>query len=84
LGKISYGFSIFHFPVLWIAYTITGSPRGTFSPFNLTVTIGAFIATWIVSDLSFRFVESPFLRMKKRFVVTGDSSPGLREATDNI
>ena len=67
LGRVSYGFYVFHLPCLWFAYQVTGSPRGTFTALNLATTGAAFIVTWCVAELSFRFFESPFLRLKGRF-----------------
>ena len=69
LGGISYGVYIFHvlLRVFYekIPYLITSHPS-----YNVAVIITAvssFILTPLVSWLSFRFFESPFLRLKHRF-----------------
>lgn len=67
LGKVSYGFYIFHLPVIWIAANISGTERGSFTAYNLGVNVAAFAATWIIAELSFRFLESPALALKKHF-----------------
>jgi peptidoglycan/LPS O-acetylase OafA/YrhL len=67
LGKVSYGFYIFHLPVLWIAYGVSGAARGTYSGLNLFASLAAFALTWLLAETSFRLLESPMLRMKDRF-----------------
>ncbi len=73
LGKISYGLYVFH--VLWLG-AFTGSdsgtlPGGRLSP--LASQLGAMAialpATVATGMLSYRYLESPFLRFKKRFTV---------------
>ena len=67
LGQISYGFYIFHdmfHPVyLHLAYRLHPRPERLYA----TVMLIALVATAILSYLSFRFFESPFLRLKRRF-----------------
>jgi hypothetical protein len=68
LGKVSYGFYIFHLPVIWLAAMLTGDrsrllrrvqPDGgrawRSSPPGL------------LAELSYRFLESPLLRLKVNF-----------------
>ena len=69
LGKISYGLYLYHFPILYIFLTITPHvvlfdgiplhPTGVF--------IGTLGCTWLVSELSYRWFEKPFLDWKERF-----------------
>jgi peptidoglycan/LPS O-acetylase OafA/YrhL len=67
LGKVSYGFYIFHLPVIWIAARISHINRGAFDLPNLVVGLLAFAVTWLLAELSFRLFESRFLRLKGRF-----------------
>jgi peptidoglycan/LPS O-acetylase OafA/YrhL len=70
LGKISYGLYVFH--VLWLGLVRDVLERiagAWLSPlaFQLTVMAIALPATILTGMLSYRFLESPFLRFKKRF-----------------
>jgi peptidoglycan/LPS O-acetylase OafA/YrhL len=67
LGKVSYGFFIFHLPVIWIAAQLTHINRGAYDLPNLIVALGAFAATWLLAEASYRLLESPLLRFKHRF-----------------
>lgn len=66
LGKISYGLYVFHGIALYCAEHILGGYAHTLRQFiaywclSLTLTI-------VMSALSYRFFESPFLRLKERF-----------------
>ena len=61
LGKVSYGLYVFHIPVLWI---VGARFDHVLSPFTLQfVTL---LLTIGCAALSYRFFESPFLRMKRR------------------
>ncbi len=71
LGKISYGLYVFH--VLWLGFSrdlIEHFARGL-NP--LATQLGAMAialpATIVTGMLSYRYLESPFLRFKKRFTV---------------
>ena len=70
LGKVSYGFYIFHLPVIWIAARVSHIHRGAFDLPNLVVGILAFATTWLLAEASFRLFESRFLRLKLRFPTT--------------
>ncbi len=68
IGKISYGIYMFHFPVyvvvdkfLWHAFP--GEPG--LVPFAHPV--GKLVITYLLALASWRFVESPLLRLKDRF-----------------
>jgi peptidoglycan/LPS O-acetylase OafA/YrhL len=72
LGKISYGLYVFH--VLWLGFSrdlIEHLAGGRLSP--LASQLGAMAialpATITTAMLSYRYLESPFLRLKKRFTV---------------
>jgi peptidoglycan/LPS O-acetylase OafA/YrhL len=72
LGKISYGLYVFH--VLWLGISrdlLRRLASGHLTPLAsqlcaMTVALPATIAT---AMLSYRYLESPFLRFKKRFTV---------------
>jgi peptidoglycan/LPS O-acetylase OafA/YrhL len=70
LGKISYGLYVFH--VLWLGVVrdaLTHLGGGHLSPlaFQLIVMAIALPATMVTGMLSYQYLESPFLRFKKRF-----------------
>lgn len=71
LGQISYGFYVFHdIPHLFYAFLVrryfphaAGVSRIPMTP------IVALVGTLLLSILSFRFFEAPFLRLKERLTV---------------
>jgi peptidoglycan/LPS O-acetylase OafA/YrhL len=72
LGKISYGLYVFH--VLWLGLSrdvirhLAGGHLSSLAS-QLGVMAIALPATIITAMLSYRYLESPFLRWKKRFTV---------------
>ena len=76
LGKISYGLYVFHMmtllPSVWV---LTAIARGLhfhgalLIATKLAVPLLSLGSTIAVSALSYRFLESPFLRLRKRFTV---------------
>jgi peptidoglycan/LPS O-acetylase OafA/YrhL len=80
LGKISYGLYVFH--VLWLGLVRDGMlhvlGKGV-SPlaFQLIVMAVALPATILTAMLSYRYLESPFLRWKKSFTIVA-SRPAER------
>lgn len=74
LGRISYGMYIFHITMFWVVYIIFKEELASFSTMiglyewrNNVGFVIAFLATVIISLLSYSFFEEPFLRMKRRF-----------------
>jgi peptidoglycan/LPS O-acetylase OafA/YrhL len=67
IGRVSYGFYIFHLPILWFAFRATGAPRTEVAWSTITTGLAAFAVTWVLAELSFRFVEQPFLNMRRYF-----------------
>jgi peptidoglycan/LPS O-acetylase OafA/YrhL len=70
LGKISYGLYVFH--VLWLGAARDlllhlGGSRLSSLAFQLIVMAIALPGTVVTGMLSYRYLESPFLRFKKRF-----------------
>jgi peptidoglycan/LPS O-acetylase OafA/YrhL len=71
LGKISYGLYVFH--VLWLGLAKDVIEHFAGGRLTLTSQLGAMAialpATIATGMLSYRYLESPFLRFKKRFTV---------------
>jgi peptidoglycan/LPS O-acetylase OafA/YrhL len=66
LGKISYGLYVFHLLCLYIsAHLLGGYPR-SFRQFAVFWRLGLAM-TIVFAALSYKFLESPFLRLKERF-----------------
>jgi peptidoglycan/LPS O-acetylase OafA/YrhL len=68
LGQISYGLYLYHFPVIFLCIKLM--PRSIFPSGTLySVLIFATILgmTWLVSELSYRWFEQPFLAFKSKF-----------------
>ncbi len=70
LGKISYGIYIYHPAVIVLCVNSIHYFIGkniNIATFNLLLYSSAFIITIIVCELSFRYVETPLLKLKDRF-----------------
>jgi peptidoglycan/LPS O-acetylase OafA/YrhL len=72
LGKYSYGFYIFHFPVFLLAKPLTDKISSAFfttgnNPFLITSSTLATIAGLLVSIISFHAFEKYFLKLKRHF-----------------
>lgn len=71
IGKISYGIYVYHIIVQYLLGPVIASfvKAGTWAFYGVTCTV--FMAVTIfISYLSFRYVESPINRLKKRFTIT--------------
>ncbi len=71
LGRISYGFYVFHDLLRAVYVRAVGAFIGGRVPlgeFECIVAIVGLIATIGIAALSFRFFEAPFLRLKSRYV----------------
>lgn len=62
IGAISYGCYLFHLLVMGVVIRVAPGLEAGLAFFGITT-----LGTIVVSDLSFRFFETPFLRLKKRF-----------------
>lgn len=73
LGRISYGLYVFHALGLLVANALLAglSPIARFGP-RMVI---AFVVTLVLSALSYRFLEEPFLKLKQRFTHVA-SRPG--------
>ncbi len=72
LGKLSYGFYIFHALLQEIYGTIYRRSLGVFLPhtprvFEFMTAITGFLGTLLIASLSYRYFESPFLSLKQRW-----------------
>jgi peptidoglycan/LPS O-acetylase OafA/YrhL len=67
LGKISYGLYMFHVPCLWIVGEIV--PRVLKTCVPLVIGLAGLLGTIAVASISYRYLETPFLRMKERFEI---------------
>ena len=91
VGKISYGMYLFHPSIERLATTMVG-PRYGFE--RLAVFVVYFGAVVAVSSVSYRWYETPFLRLKDKYftasaaidrVPATDQSMGLRKPVeDNV
>jgi peptidoglycan/LPS O-acetylase OafA/YrhL len=65
-GRISYGLYVYHYPLMMIVFLELGR---VVSGFGLLIgqPLVAFVLTVIVASMSYRWLETPFLRMKDRF-----------------
>jgi peptidoglycan/LPS O-acetylase OafA/YrhL len=69
LGQMSYGFYVFH-DIPHFAYVFLVSRLfGHFRHDRFVIALVALVGTLVLSYLSFRFFEAPFLRLKDRFTV---------------
>ena len=76
LGRISYGMYVFHITMFWLVYEIFKKELASFSTMiglykwrNNVGFIIAFLTTVIISLLSYRFFEKPFLQLKRKFTL---------------
>ncbi|CAN5506737.1 hypothetical protein BH10PLA1_BH10PLA1_16730 [soil metagenome] len=66
LGRISYGVYLWHYPILQAIVLIrTHLPKNAATQIGLFV--GGSLTIFFVAELSYRFVEMPFLRLKGKF-----------------
>jgi len=71
-GKVSYGMYIFHWPLLalsvpWLKRTQEHMGEVSRIGLNLGFILGSILLIWGAAQLSFRYFESPFLKLKSRF-----------------
>ena len=75
LGRISYGFYLYHIIGLLIVF-VTFEKMGWPQSGYLTICIPAFLVTVLMSYLSYHYFESPFLKLKQKFthIVSGQEA----------
>ena len=63
IGRVSYGLYVYHIPILLVAKAL--APSHTFT--RLALLTAAWVATFAVAYLSYRWIEKPALRIKNRW-----------------
>jgi peptidoglycan/LPS O-acetylase OafA/YrhL len=78
IGKISYGMYLLHMPLLALAAYLlhTDAAQGSMRLYGAEVLI-----TIVAAELSFRFLESPILGLKRKFSATHTSDIEQRSIT---
>jgi len=66
LGKISYGLYVYHMFALYLLMKLVGHYPHTLRDFVIYCSLGL-VLTIAMAALSYRFIETPFLRMKERY-----------------
>jgi len=69
LGIVSYGFYVFHeIPNVFLSeiYDSRVQYFQSRSMLRIAIPLAIFAAAWLLAELSFRFYETPFLRLKKK------------------
>jgi peptidoglycan/LPS O-acetylase OafA/YrhL len=74
LGKVSYGFYIFHAPIIMLVVIAVSPSDESLAIRDIGMAIAAFAMTWALAEASFRFLETPFLRLKRLFVAHSDAA----------
>ena len=70
LGRISYGFYLYHFPSMYVVYYGLDRLELTEKPFfPLLLLVATLGATGVTAALSYRWLEKPFLDLKTRFTI---------------
>ena len=76
LGQISYGLYLYHFPIVYL-FLVTVSKidslRGTFLSATIMF-VGITFTSWLISEISYRWFETPFLNLKDRFATVHTAS----------
>jgi peptidoglycan/LPS O-acetylase OafA/YrhL len=73
-GRISYGLYVFHPAAIRLVDDL-------WWPWRLSV---AFALTWVVAAVSYRYLELPFLRLKRRFTWDFRHTPVLAGAVSPL
>ena len=71
-GKVSYGMYIFHWPlvVIGVPYLMKWQEgQSTLVQMGISgaFVVGGITAMWVLASVSFKFFESPFLKLKGKF-----------------
>jgi peptidoglycan/LPS O-acetylase OafA/YrhL len=89
LGRISYGLYVSHYFVVGLVGRIAWDEMGLHGlhshvlrgAFDFAVQIVLpFLITWVLAELSYRFFERPFLRLKQRYTVIASQPQGDSKA----
>ena len=76
IGKVSYGIYVIHPVMIWFASRAWSSCHPQMSAVwsNILIYSGMTLAVYAVAWVSYRYLESPFLKMKDRFAIVQSSS----------
>jgi len=66
IGRISYGCYLYHWAI-WTVMTGKGIFYSDITGFSFFGVVIALLATLLLSEISYRVIEQPFLRMRKRY-----------------
>jgi len=66
LGKISFGLYVYHALCIRISGFILGNRMKSYAGYFMHIAISLAV-TIVIASVSYRFFESPFLRLKERF-----------------
>ena len=75
LGKISFGIYVYHGFIMHLIVPVLKKLQLSQSIEYVVIYISCFVLTILVSYLSYRFIESPFLKMKERFSLVKSGRP---------
>lgn len=81
LGRVSYGLYIWHFGFMGVLRSYGMKPVDGLLAWNLVYLVVGIVVSLILADLSMRFIEAPFLRLKDRLRLanTGIRTPATTE-----
>jgi peptidoglycan/LPS O-acetylase OafA/YrhL len=65
-GRISFGLYVYHGYAIYVSQSILGHGRALSSPFYSMKAVLAIGLTFLMAALSYRYFETPFLKIKKR------------------
>ncbi len=70
LGRISFGLYVYHEFALYVMNRLFVETRGSFaSPTYFIKTGGGYMLTILMASISYRYLETPFLKIKKRHTI---------------
>jgi len=69
LGRRSYGMYLYHPPAILVTDVVARRVLGVHERMGLLSFVLALLVTWIAAHFSYQWLESPFLRIKKRYEV---------------
>jgi peptidoglycan/LPS O-acetylase OafA/YrhL len=69
LGKISYGLYVYHLFSFWIVFKMINVSQDNYGQWVIEVFFLPLLVTILLSSVSYRFLEKPFLDLKNRFVI---------------
>lgn len=67
IGRLSYSLYLWHWPMIWIAFKMTGLELGSEDRMSLPVMGIVIIASFAFASASYYFVERPLFGLRKKF-----------------